>query len=166
MLRTRLARSTDDQALEALVEEGWLPHVTPGDAYVERQFFDRHDPTDVLVAADGDDAPIGYATVRPPTPLRSNRHVLSIEGFGVTKAVRGQGIGRLLLKALDDLGRERGCSRLTLRVLSVNTPARGLYESYGYRVEGVLVGEFMLPVGADGDVVPVDDILMARFLDN
>jgi RimJ/RimL family protein N-acetyltransferase len=51
---------------------------------------------------------------------------------------------------------------VTLRVLGVNAPARALYERAGYRVEGVLEGEFRLPIGPDGAVIPVDDVLMAK----
>ena len=148
-----------------MLRECWLPHVTPGDAYVQKRFFDRYDPRDVLVAADANDKPIGYAVVQPPTPLASNRHVLSVDGFGVAEVARRQGVGRLLLQGLDQLARRRGSSRLTLRVLSVNAPARALYESNGYHVEGVLEGEFLLPLGPKGEMQPVDDVLMARFLE-
>ena len=120
----------------------------------------------MLVAADSSDKPVGYAVVQAPTPLASNRHVLSVDGFGVAEVARGQGVGRLLLQGLDRLARRRGCSRLTLRVLSVNAPARALYESYGYRNEGVLEGEFLMPLGPKGELQPVDDILMARLLED
>ena len=43
---------------------------------------------------------------------------------------------------------------LTLRVLGHNTPARKLYETEGFAVEGVLPGEFLL------EGVYVDDVLM------
>jgi RimJ/RimL family protein N-acetyltransferase len=52
--------------------------------------------------------------------------------------------------------------RLTLRVLSVNSAARALYERHGYQTEGVLRGEFRLPVGSGSEVVLVDDVLMAK----
>ncbi|NUR65391.1 MAG: GNAT family N-acetyltransferase, partial [Streptomyces sp.] len=52
----------------------------------------------------------------------------------------------------------RGARRLTLRVLGHNTPARRLYESEGFVVEGVLPEEFLL----DGEYV--DDVFMGRGL--
>jgi RimJ/RimL family protein N-acetyltransferase len=52
----------------------------------------------------------------------------------------------------------RGATRLTLRVLAPNAPARALYAACGFTVEGVLAGEFVL----EGE--PVDDVLMARDL--
>jgi RimJ/RimL family protein N-acetyltransferase len=44
-------------------------------------------------------------------------------------------------------------------VLSSNAPARRLYESVGFAVEGVLHGEFHL------EGVYVDDVMMARRVD-
>src|SRR3712207_6970927 len=52
--------------------------------------------------------------------------------------------------------RRQGATRMTLRVLAHNTPARRLYESEGFAVEGVLPGEFHL----DGRYV--DDVFMGR----
>ncbi|GAA3366001.1 hypothetical protein GCM10017744_071030 [Streptomyces antimycoticus] len=53
----------------------------------------------------------------------------------------------------------RARPRITLRVLGHNTPARRLYASEGFAVEGVLPGEFLLA----GEYV--DDVLMGRSLD-
>lgn len=47
---------------------------------------------------------------------------------------------------------------MTLRVLGHNAPARALYESEGFVVEGLLPGEFFL----DGRYV--DDVMMGRSL--
>ena len=57
-----------------------------------------------------------------------------------------------------DEARSRGGRKLSLRVLSTNPTAIGLYESEGFVVEGVLRGEFVLE-GRE-----VDDVLMARWL--
>ncbi|NED74569.1 GNAT family N-acetyltransferase, partial [Streptomyces sp. SID9944] len=54
--------------------------------------------------------------------------------------------------------RRQGARRITLRVLGHNTPARRLYESEGYAVEGVLPGEFLL------EGAYVDDVLMGRLV--
>ncbi len=95
-----------------------------------------------------------------PTPLRSNDHVLMLQGLDVHPGAQRRGVGRRVLAAVLDEARRRGARRLTLRVLATNEPARLLYESMGFVVEGVLVGEFVL----DGD--EMDDVLMARRLDD
>jgi ribosomal protein S18 acetylase RimI-like enzyme len=100
--------------------------------------------------------------VQPATPLPSNAHVLAVHGLAVTATARGQGVGARLLAAVEEHAANRGVERVTLRVLAVNAPARALHENLGYRTEGVLEGEFRLPVGPGGAVVPVDDVLMAK----
>jgi len=52
------------------------------------------------------------------------------------------------LDAAEERAVARHVERLTLHVLGSNAPARALYEKHGYRIEGVLRGEFRLPVGA------------------
>lgn len=102
-------------------------------------FDDRHRPEDFLVAEDGGRL-LGYIRLARPTPLASNAHVLQIQGFAVAGEARGRGVGRALVRAAVDRARERGARRLTLRVLGHNAPARALYESEGFAVEGVLPG--------------------------
>lgn len=100
----------------------------------------------------------GYIRIRKPIPLPCNSHVRAIQGLAVASWARGQGVGRALLRAAADEARRQGATRITLRVLGHNTPARRLYASEGYTVEGVLPGEFYLAGRY------VDDVLMGRSL--
>ncbi|MEJ8656762.1 GNAT family N-acetyltransferase [Streptomyces sp. MS1.AVA.4] len=100
----------------------------------------------------------GFICVVAPTPLACHRHVRQIQGLAVAAGARGQGVGRALLRAAGDEARRQGATRITLRVLGHNTPARRLYESEGYAVEGVLPGEFYLAGRY------ADDVLMGRSL--
>jgi ribosomal protein S18 acetylase RimI-like enzyme len=45
---------------------------------------------------------------------------------------RGRGIGRGLLAAAEAHARAQGCCKLTLEVQEDNTPARSLYERFGF----------------------------------
>jgi ribosomal protein S18 acetylase RimI-like enzyme len=76
----------------------------------------------------------------------------------VAEEARGLGAGRALLRAAVEEARRQGARRITLRVLGHNTPARRLYESEGFVVEGVQPEEFFL------DGAYVDDVLMGRSL--
>ncbi|NEE45857.1 GNAT family N-acetyltransferase, partial [Streptomyces sp. SID8455] len=100
----------------------------------------------------------GYIRLVPPTPLACNAHVRQIQGLAVAAWARGAGVGRTLLRAACAEARRQGANRITLRVLGHNTPARALYASEGFAVEGVLSGEFFL----HGRYV--DDVLMGRSL--
>jgi ribosomal protein S18 acetylase RimI-like enzyme len=156
----RPAELSDEAALTRIEQETWLPHVTPS-VYRSRPFFENARPEEVLVAeVDGEVA--GYLCLRPATPLASNAHVLMVTGLGVAPSAQRRGVAAGLLEAAETYASERNVERLTLRVLSVNTAARALYERHGYQSEGKLRGEFRLPVGPGGEVVPVDDVLMAK----
>lgn len=159
----RPARPADDAALGELDRDAWSPlhSVQPKPEPPHDPFFDAgHRPEDYLVAedADSDGTLIGYVRLGPPTLLACNQHVRQIQGFAVAERARGRGTGRALLRGACDEARRVGAVRITLRVLGHNTPARALYASEGFVVEGVLPGEFWL----DGRYV--DDVLMGRSL--
>lgn len=99
---------------------------------------------------------VGYLSLTHPTPLPENAHVWLIDGFRVAPECRGQGAGRALLAAAERTVVARGGSKLSLRVLASNQPARALYAAAGFAVEGVLRQEFLI------DGILVDDLLLAR----
>ncbi|MEU7030300.1 GNAT family N-acetyltransferase [Streptomyces sp. NPDC046275] len=157
--RVRTAVAADEPALAALDRATWSPlHAVQPRPGPEDPFFDeRHLPGDYLVA-ERDGTLLGYVRVVAPIPLACHAHVRQIQGLAVAEAARGRGVARALLRAAADRARAEGARRLTLRVLGHNAPARALYESEGFTVEGVLPGEFLL-AGAF-----VDDVLMGRSL--
>ncbi|URM91631.1 GNAT family N-acetyltransferase [Streptomyces sp. MRC013] len=157
-LPIRRARPGDAEALSLLDHATWsaLHAVTPCPQPPFAPFFDAGvRPEDHLVADFGD-GPVGYVRLGLPTRLACNRHVRQVQGLVVAGHARGRGVGRALLRAACDEARRRGAVRITLRVLGRNAPARALYASEGFVVEGVLPGEFLL----DGEYV--DDVLMGR----
>ncbi|MEU6281520.1 GNAT family N-acetyltransferase [Streptomyces sp. NPDC047028] len=152
----RAAQPADDAALSLLDRETWstLHAVMPEPQPPYSPFFgDRDDPRDTLVAELGHQI-VGYVRLGLPTPLASNAHVRQIQGLAVHDDARGKGVGRALVRAAIAEARERGARRITLRVLGHNTPARALYASEGFVVEGVLPQEFLI----GGEYV--DDVLM------
>ncbi|WP_344359940.1 GNAT family N-acetyltransferase [Streptomyces gobitricini] len=157
----RPARPEDAAALARLDRDTWSPlhAVQPRPQPPYDPFFDStHRPGDFLVAEAEDGRPDGYLRLVPPTRLACNRHVRQIQGLAVAERARGRGIARALLRAAFEEAARQGATRVTLRVLGHNKPARRLYASEGFVVEGVLPGEFFL----DGRYV--DDVLMGRVL--
>ncbi|MEV8586392.1 GNAT family N-acetyltransferase [Streptomyces sp. NPDC051180] len=156
--QTRTAGPDDADALGALDRAAWstLHAVLPAPEEPYPPFFDeRHRPEDYLVAVRGG-VLVGYVRVVPATPLAANAHVRQIQGLVVAESARGRGVARTLLRAAMDRARQDGATRITLRVLGHNAPARALYAAEGFVVEGVLPGEFVL------DGAAVDDVLMGR----
>jgi ribosomal protein S18 acetylase RimI-like enzyme len=155
----RVSTADDEAALAALAKSTWSPDTSPAPPPdPDRQFFNpRTKPEDVLVADDGGTV-VGYVILYQPLPVPSHSHALEINGLGVDPARKGHGIGRRLVQAAQEEAQRRGARKVSLRVLSPNVSARRLYDSLGFVVEGVLVGEFCL----DGRFV--DDTLMAWYL--
>jgi ribosomal protein S18 acetylase RimI-like enzyme len=58
---------------------------------------------------------------------------LYLDGIVVEPSVRGQGIGRALMAAFENLARDNGFSTVSLEVIDTNPRARRLYEHLGYR---------------------------------
>ncbi|WP_156721938.1 GNAT family N-acetyltransferase [Streptomyces apocyni] len=156
----RPARLTDEAALSRLDRDTWslLHAVQPKPSDSQPFFSEGHPPEQHLVAATADGRIAGYIRLVPPTPLPCNAHVRQIQGLAVADWARGQGVARALIRAACEEARRQGASRLTLRVLAHNTPARKLYEAEGFEVEGVLPGEFLI------EGAYVDDVLMGRAL--
>ncbi|MFD8573024.1 GNAT family N-acetyltransferase [Streptomyces sp. NPDC059639] len=158
--RIRFAEPDDDDALGSLDRATWSPlhAVTPPARQPYPPFFsDRFGPRDHIVA-ELDGTLVGYVRLGHPTGLPANAHVRQIQGLAVSDAARGRGVGRMLVRAAIGQARRQGARRITLRVLGHNAPARALYASEGFAVEGVLPEEFML------DGTYVDDVFMGRAL--
>lgn len=155
-MEIRAGRAADESELAAIDAATWSPDVTPaGERPADAPFFtDRTSPENVLVAVvDGEVA--GYVSLNQAIPLPSHRHVLDVTGLAVAPRFRGQGVGRRLVEAAKQECLGRGARKLSLRVLGPNAVAQRLYESCGFRVEGVLRAEFLI----EGRLV--DDLLMA-----
>lgn len=84
-----------------------------------------------LIAWDGEQAVgllnafMGYSTFKAQ-PL------MNIHDIAVRPDFRGQGVGQALLAKLEAIAKARNCCKLTLEVLSGNTPARQSYETFGF----------------------------------
>lgn len=156
----RTALPDDDQELCELDRATWsYQHaVLPEPQPPYDPFFDeRHAPEDTLVA-ELDRRIVGYVRLGFAYKVASNAHVRQIQGLAVAEEARGRGVARALLRAVMEEARRRGARRIRLGVLGHNGPARRLYESEGFAVEGVLPGEFLL----GGEYV--DDVIMGRAL--
>jgi GNAT superfamily N-acetyltransferase len=92
-------------------------------------------PEDVLVARAGfvvawlGDEAVGCGALRP----MENPDVGEVKRMYVRKSVRGQGISRRILSALEEMARDYGYRKLMLETGQHQKEAIGLYESSGYQ---------------------------------
>jgi len=85
----------------------------------------------ILLVASGDDIVVGSGQLelsqRPNSPHRAELQKLFVD-----RASRGQGIGRLLVRALHDAAREKGRTLIRLSTRH-GEPAEEFYKSLGYK---------------------------------
>jgi ribosomal protein S18 acetylase RimI-like enzyme len=96
----------------------------------------------VLFAGEGPD---GFAELRFRPSLYTGALDAYLEELYVVPERRGQGLGRALLEAAMQHGRERGAARIDLNTSETDVAARALYESAGFtNREGAPDGPTML----------------------
>lgn len=84
-------------------------------------------------------------------PARRRFRHKAMVGIALRQAVCGLGIGRKMMNALIDWGKERGLSHLELEVDTGNLPALKLYMSLGFLVGGCKYHERKLTDGTYRD---------------
>ncbi|HEY3494701.1 MAG TPA: GNAT family N-acetyltransferase [Polyangiaceae bacterium] len=92
----------------------------------------RAHPTTLVLLAYLEETPVGIATCFLGFSTFAARPIVNVHDLAVIRELRGRGIGRALLRAVDTAARARGCAKVTLEVLEHNRNARGLYESQGF----------------------------------
>ena len=155
----RVGRQDDDAALADLDRRAWSPAVGfPSVRPTGTGFFAPGSPPEAHVVAEVDGRVAGYARLLHMLPLVEAAHVLTVAGLAVAPDLQGRGVGHALLAGAEEQARRSGARKLAIRVLATNPAARRLYERYGFTVEGVLVGEFLI------EGRPVDDVVLGKSL--
>ena len=109
-----------------------------------------------MLLAELNDNIVGFVTGSGGN-LKRNRHTLSIV-IGVLQAFAGQGVGRLLMAALENWAVTNEFHRLELTVIAHNDTAIRLYKSCGFESEGVRADALVI------DDQYVDELYMAKII--
>jgi len=118
---------------EAVAAEGkWLGSEVPFDRVARRRGWDQTmaDPDAAIFLAHAGGAQIGQVYIRVE-PSR-----VADLGMAVADGWRGRGVGSALMTAAIDFAREHDAHKVTLQVWPHNERAIGLYEKFGFEVEG------------------------------
>lgn len=84
-----------------------------------------------LLAFHGEEA-VGLANCLTGFSTFAARPLINIHDIAVKPGVRGKGIGRALMHAVEQEARKRGACKITLEVLGGNERAKALYAALGY----------------------------------
>ena len=67
---------------------------------------------------------------------------IELTEIAIESSFRNRGFGRHLVRWLIDFAETAHCTRITLEVRDGNLPARGLYESFNFQLDGVRRGYY------------------------
>ncbi len=124
--------------LAVLDDYARLPHIAgcplPEDVRAALPERLREQPGRVILLALQADRIVGVAVCFLGFSTFVARPLLNIHDLAVLGECRGQGIGGVLLQAVDARATELGCCRVTLEVVEDNSGAKRLYERTGFRM--------------------------------
>lgn len=98
------------------------------------QSIDAHN-CEYFIAKDGDNV-VGF--IKSWRGLLSRNQHAARFAIGILQSHTGQGIGRLLIEALEEKLRPQGVARLDLTVMTHNENATALYQKLGFEIEGTM----------------------------
>ena len=78
-------------------------------------------------------APVGLALCFVGFSSFRAKPLINIHDIAVAPEMRGRGIGRRLLQAVEDHARQTGCCKVTLEVRSDNSRAQAAYRAAGFK---------------------------------
>lgn len=137
MLNIRPATAEDAGTVAALVRELASYEKLLHEARASEEDFRRELAADTpvirVLIAEWQGVPVGFALYFFNFSTFVGRPGLYLEDLFVRPALRGQGVGRALLRALARIARDRGCGRMEWAVLDWNEPALAFYASLGAR---------------------------------
>jgi acetyltransferase len=99
----------------------------------------------LVLVADHDGAVVGMAHL-VPSGAANAPHRAEVQRVAVAERVRGTGVGRTLMAAVEDAARERGLTLLWLTTHD-GSEACGFYEAVGYRKLGMMPDYSLRPDG-------------------
>jgi predicted RNase H-like nuclease/L-amino acid N-acyltransferase YncA len=111
----------------------------------------------VLVALDGEGSVVGWGSLNQFNPRPAYDHVVEFSVY-VGREQRGQGIGSVLLSALEDRARSLGFHKMVLAAFPWNAGGMRLYQKHGFATVGTFHEQGRL------DDRWVDVILMEKIL--
>jgi len=100
----------------------------------------KSQPFQCLLAFDESDSPIGFIelTIRSSAEECMTSPVLYIEGWFVDPNHQNKGVGRALMNAAFQWGRDNNCKEAASDTRPANTPATNAHKSLGFQDAGII----------------------------
>jgi GNAT superfamily N-acetyltransferase len=130
----REAAQDDAPAIAALLGE--LGYPTSADQAAERIGRIAADPTTWVIVAEVDSELVGLAALHVQNLVERDEPGCEVAGLVVGRRFRRQGIGELLMEAMEDEARRRGGKVMVLNTANRRADAHAFYETLGYEHTG------------------------------
>ena len=134
-ISVRMATDSDLTALSALFDAYRRFYRQEPDLERARDFISerlaRHDSW--LLVAQLEEQLLGFCQLYPSFSSTHTSRIAILNDLFVAENARAKGVGRTLMRAAEDLGRNLGLMGLELATAMDNTQAQGLYEKLGWR---------------------------------
>jgi ribosomal protein S18 acetylase RimI-like enzyme len=130
----RDARPEDSVALAALLGE--LGYPSSAEQAAERVERIAADPSTLLVVAEVEGELAGLGALHVQNLVELDEPGCEVAGLVVGERFRRQGIGELLMEALENEARKRGATHLVLNTAHRRADAHAFYEALGYEHTG------------------------------
>ncbi len=158
----RHATEADIEAILEIHNEGILDRIAtldqePHTLEQKTQWFRNHGPREPIIVACDDGSVVGFASLSLFSPRACYTHVSSLSIY-VARSHRGQGVGKTLLGAIIEHGKEMGYRKIILNAFAFNDAAMRLYRSFGFRHVGTYEKQGLI----DGRWV--DTVIMEKHL--
>ena len=140
-LKIRPARIDDAKEIARIYNQGVQDraatfenaYVTPEERYI--WLVARPERYPVLVA-EVKPTLMGWASLTPYSPRHCYDGIAELSLY-IDRSLRGHGVGQELMKAMQNIAREKGYHKLIGRVMADNEPARKLCQLMGWKEVGV-----------------------------
>jgi ribosomal protein S18 acetylase RimI-like enzyme len=156
---------SDFDKLAQLAKTIWRAHYTKiiGSAQVDYMLADRYTSEKLRLYLDADDRwlmllrldsrAVGYCSYA----LTKNPGEMKLEQLYLLQELQGQGLGRMMLRHVEEQARARGCRTLALQVNKQNDIAVAFYRKAGFAVREEAVFDI-------GNGFVMDDYVMEKAL--
>jgi putative acetyltransferase len=132
-IEIRRARPADASSISSVLREAFIEYRP---LYTEGGFA-ATTPSDAQIINRMKEGPVWVAlldnTIVGTSAAIRKADSLHIRGMAAHPSARGVGIGRLLLRTIEEFALSNGCHRLSLSTTPFLTPAIRLYEGFGFR---------------------------------
>ncbi len=122
-------------------------------------WFGNHDDRYVVMTAEREGTTIGWASLNRYSPREAHAGIADLSIY-VDRSARRQGVGTILIGAIEECARRAGFDKIVLMTFPFNHAGRSLFDRCGFR----LIGSYKNHGRLDGRLV--DTIAMEKLLES